>query len=144
MRAASDVVVEMNAFATLVEPLACPNPYWIRSHLRRLGTDEELLVRIRFSPGELARRYGVTLRQMERYFLEAIGTPPKPWLQERRIQMADRLLREGGSVKAVALHLGYSSGSALAEQYRRRFDRSPSRVRRRAAGVRGATGATGE
>lgn len=94
--------------------------------MKTLDTDDGPLLATRFRPGEIARRYGVTGRQLQRYFLQEFGVPPKAWLQNRRMSLASELLARGESVKATARHLGYTSESAFAEAYQRSFGVLPS------------------
>ena len=55
----------------------------------------------------LAKNCGVSLRTLERYFLDEMGKCPKKWLLEQRHQKADEMLTDGLSVKETAGNLGY-------------------------------------
>lgn len=73
---------------------------------RRLATSEETLQ-------ELALREGISLRQLQRLFLEETGVPATTWRRRSRLNAALRSL-EGGSSTVIAAHRArYSSGASL-------------------------------
>lgn len=55
----------------------------------------------------LAKKSGVSVRTLERYFCEKLGRPPKIWLVEERQRQAIKLVIQGLSIKQIATRLGY-------------------------------------
>ncbi|MFT5492571.1 MAG: AraC-like DNA-binding protein [Limisphaerales bacterium] len=79
-----------------------------------------------FRPGTLAELYGVTLRQMERYFQDDFGCSPGEWLQEQRMVAARQLLMESNSVSSVAKKLGFKQVSHFSREFKRYYNVTPS------------------
>ncbi len=81
----------------------------------------------------VAQRQGVTPRYIQRLF-EAEGTTFTEFLRDSRLDLAFRLLKERGAepggVTAVAYDAGFSDLSTFSRAFRRRFDATPSQVRR--------------
>lgn len=79
------------------------------------------------SAESLARRAGMSVRTLNRLFLDELGVSPKQLLTLRRIEEARRLLpRRGASVTEVALSVGYSSLSQFISVFRRVTGELPS------------------
>ncbi|HTN13461.1 MAG TPA: AraC family transcriptional regulator [Sphingomonadaceae bacterium] len=84
----------------------------------------------------LARRMGVSARYVQMLFAE-MGTTPRAFIQNRRLELAARRLeREGGEVTVtdVAYDVGFNDLSSFCRAFRRRFEMSPRNYR---AGGRG-------
>lgn len=79
-----------------------------------------------FRPGRLAELYGVTVRQLERYFQEDFGRSPHEWLQEQRMVAARQLLMECNSVSSVAKQLGFKQISHFSREFKRYYELTPS------------------
>jgi len=93
-------------------------------------TDPELDVH------RLARRMGVSARYVQMLFAE-LGTTPRAFIQNRRLELAaKRLSREGldTTVTDVAYDVGFNDLSSFCRAFRRRFETSPRNYR---AGGRG-------
>jgi len=93
-------------------------------------TDPELDVH------RLAQRMGVSPRYVQMLFAE-MGTTPRAFIQNRRLELAARRLeREGGdvTVTGVAYDVGFNDLSSFCRAFRRRFEMSPRNYR---AGERG-------
>ncbi len=67
----------------------------------------------------------VSVRQLQRYFLDEIGRTPKAWLNEQRMIAARKLLFEGQSVKAVAIQLGFKQASHFCREFKRSYRMTP-------------------
>lgn len=66
-------------------------------------------------------------------FTELVGTSPKQYVTEWRMQLAEDMLREGDATHAViAAELGYQSEAAFSRAFKRITGIPPSAVRRRA------------
>ena len=79
----------------------------------------------------LARRVGVTPRQLERLFDAALGVSPSRYYRDLRLMRARHLLRQTDMpVIDIAMATGFTSGSTLSRRYREHFGVSPSADRR--------------
>jgi AraC-like DNA-binding protein len=67
----------------------------------------------------LARASGVSARQLERRFQDAVGLPPKPFARIVRFQRALRGLRAGVRAADVAAACGFADQAHLAREFRR-------------------------
>ena len=65
-----------------------------------------------------------------RVFRHATGLPPHAWLQQRRLEQARALLRQGCAPLGVALQLGFSDQSHLNRQFKRAYGVAPGEYRR--------------
>lgn len=84
----------------------------------------------------IARRLGITARQLERLFRGHLGTTPGHHYLGLRLERARQLLQQTEmTVAEIAVATGFSSASALSRAYRGRFGRAPraERPARRAA-----------
>lgn len=89
--------LDLEALAALVDAqLAAP---W---------TLERLAAACHLSPQRLRAR-----------FAQALGMPPMAFVRQRRLARAAQLLRQGWSLDAVALHVGYGGASALSVALKR-------------------------
>ncbi len=67
----------------------------------------------------------VSLRQLERLCQRDLCCSPRDWFQRERMTAAARLLNANESVKAVALHLGYTRPANFSRDFKRHFGRTP-------------------
>ena len=78
---------------------------------------------------ELAARFAITPRTMQRLFARHVGASPKQVLQRlRRQQAIDRLNDEPVQLAQLAAALGYFDQAHLARDFRATLGRSPSAV----------------
>jgi len=78
----------------------------------------------------LARRFGVSERQLNRLFVDHVGLPPGRFVRHTRVETAARLLRSTAlPVGAVARQCGFSTAEALRQAFLDRFGLPPSRYR---------------
>jgi AraC-like DNA-binding protein len=79
---------------------------------------------------DLAGRFGLTTRGLQRLFAEHVGTTPKRTLQRFRRQQAVDLLSQdhGSNIARLAAELGYFDQAHLARDLRATLGRSPSMV----------------
>jgi AraC-like DNA-binding protein len=78
----------------------------------------------------VATRAGVSVRNMNRLFLEDLGLTPRQVLIQMRIGRARELLQEGAPVTQVALDCGYRSLSSFITVFRQLTGQVPSEFRR--------------
>lgn len=102
--------------------------------LRRLTEARDLLLAEPARPWtihSLARRVGLNDKKLKRGFRACFGQPVHAFLQEARLSLGRRLLREGGSVTEVSLAVGYANPSHFAQLFRRSFGVTPSAFRQK-------------
>jgi len=86
----------------------------------------------------LARQAGVSRSVLAERFAELVGHPPMQYLALWRMQMAGRLLAEGGNVAEVASAVGYESEAAFSRAFKKLVGQPPGSWRRSAPGRPGA------
>lgn len=64
-----------------------------------------------------------------RVFRRATGLPPHAWLQQRRLEQARALLRDGCAPLSVALQLGFADQSHLTRQFKQVYGVAPGEYR---------------
>ena len=81
--------------------------------------------------GALVTRAGMSRRSLERHFRDRLGTTPRAWLTDQRVQSARSLL-EGTNlgVEEVAEAAGFGSGQALRREFQLALRTAPSAYRR--------------
>jgi AraC-like DNA-binding protein len=75
----------------------------------------------------IARRFGFSVRTLERRFAAETGMTFGQWRRQSRFLRALRLLAEGRAVKAVARDAGYRSASAFVAAFSETFGTTPGR-----------------
>lgn len=89
---------------------------------------------------DLAERFGIGERQLNRLFRQQLGATPKALARMQRIALAKRLLDDTElAVADVALAAGYASVRRFNEECRSVFARSPGELRRLLRRPRGAS-----
>jgi len=78
----------------------------------------------------LARLCGVSRSVLAERFTEMVGQPPMQYLALWRMQLASRLLIDGGSVAAVAAAVGYESEAAFSRAFKKLVGQAPATWRR--------------
>jgi len=82
------------------------------------------------SPSTLARKVGLSTRQLERLFRRYLNRSPKRYYMELRLQKARNLLMQTDmSVINVALACGFASPSHFSKCYRAQYKTTPYRER---------------
>ncbi|WP_317620742.1 AraC family transcriptional regulator [Actinoplanes sp. KI2] len=85
----------------------------------------------RWTVQELSRAAGMSRATFTRRFTSAVGRPPADYLLTHRLGHAARLLRETDApLAAIARRTGYSTESALAGAFRRKYGMAPGAFRR--------------
>jgi AraC-like DNA-binding protein len=75
----------------------------------------------------VARRFGLSVRTLERRFAAETGMTFGQWRRHARFLLALRLLGEGAAVKTVAEDAGYRSASAFVAAFSATFGATPGR-----------------
>jgi AraC-like DNA-binding protein len=73
----------------------------------------------------MAGQCRVSIRQLERFFLETKGKRPHKWLSELRQQRALELLRGDTSVKETANMLGYNHPAHFSRDFKKHYGKPP-------------------
>ncbi|HEY6483499.1 MAG TPA: GlxA family transcriptional regulator [Steroidobacteraceae bacterium] len=111
---------------------------------RRYGIDSPKLVQIialmegaiedPVDVADIAKRVGISARQVERLFRDQIGTSPRAFYLQLRLAKAKTLLRQTLSpVRTVAVECGFVSTSHFCHAYKRVFGLAPTQERQRSA-----------
>jgi len=90
----------------------------MNNRLHRIQNWPELAHEAKCCAATLAKNCGVSLRTLERHFLKEMGKCPKTWLSEQRQQQADKMLKDGLSVKETAANLGYKHSTHFSRDYK--------------------------
>lgn len=82
---------------------------------------------------EIARRVGISLRQLQRLFEQELGSRPRDHYLQLRLARARQLLMETDhDILSIGLASGFTSASSFSRAYRQRYGESPRHCRRRA------------
>jgi AraC-like DNA-binding protein len=81
----------------------------------------------------LARLVGVSRSVLAERFTEVVGQPPMQYLALWRMQLASRLLLDGGAVASVASAVGYESEAAFSRAFKKLVGQAPATYRKGAA-----------
>jgi AraC-like DNA-binding protein len=98
----------------------------MNSKLNHIQNWPELASQTNWSASALAKKCGVSVRTLERHFLEQMGKSPKGWLAEQRQIQAAELLHDGSTVKETAASLGYKHPSHLTNEFKKHWGHCPS------------------
>ncbi|MEP6722870.1 MAG: AraC family transcriptional regulator [Variovorax sp.] len=87
------------------------------------------------APGlaELAALAGLGKYQLLRRFVRVYGVPPHAWLLQRRVEHAQRLIREGHPLSDAASVAGFADQSHMTRVFSRQFGFTPGDWQRAAA-----------
>ena len=78
----------------------------------------------------LARLVGLSRSVLAERFTELVGQPPMQYLALWRMQLASRLLLEGGQVAAVSGAVGYESEAAFSRAFKKLVGQAPATWRK--------------
>lgn len=80
---------------------------------------------------ELAELCNISVRQLTRGFRASRGCSIGDYIEQRRMEVAKRMLMEGERVKTIAFTMGFASPSSFTFAFRRAVGISPSQFRQR-------------
>lgn len=80
----------------------------------------------------LARQAGVSRSVLAERFTDLVGQPPMQYLALWRMQLASKLLADGGPVSTVASAVGYESEAAFSRAFKKLVGQAPSQWRKAA------------
>ncbi len=81
----------------------------------------------------LARLVGLSRSVFAERFMDMVGQPPMQYLALWRMQLASRLLADGGHLSSVADAVGYESEAAFSRAFKKLVGLAPGAWRRRSA-----------
>jgi AraC-like DNA-binding protein len=84
----------------------------------------------------LAHLVGVSRSVLAERFAEMVGEPPMQYLALWRMQLASRLLADGGRVAEVAGQVGYESEAAFSRAFKKLVGEAPATWRRQSGVAR--------
>ena len=91
-----------------------------------------------YNVGRVCKELEISERQFRRVFTDGLGMPPKQWMRQDRMVTARSLLREGRSIKEVAMDLGYATSKVFAREFHGFYEVSPSDFQRKDGSFRGS------
>lgn len=92
--------------------------------LRTPGTDD--------TEGQFAKRAGISIRTLQRYFVEETGLTFTRWRLRARIAASLEYLKQDREIGWIANEVGFETGSGFTRAFRAQMGESPSDYRRRA------------
>jgi AraC-like DNA-binding protein len=98
----------------------------MNAHLHHTQNWDELAYEVNWSASKLAKKCGVSVRTLQRYFIKQLDKTPKAWLTKQRQYKAFDLLRGGKSVKETASQLGYQHQQHFSREFKAYWGCSPS------------------
>jgi AraC-like DNA-binding protein len=89
----------------------------MNTRLNQIQNWSALTEQVGWSAALLAKKCGVSLRTLERHFLEKFGKCPRFWIAEQRRSKAIELRRDGWAIKEIAGTLGYEHASNFSRKF---------------------------
>jgi AraC-like DNA-binding protein len=89
----------------------------MNARLKQIQNWRELAEQAEWSAALLAKKCGVSLRTLERHFLEKFGKCPRCWIGEMQQQRALEHLRSGFNVNETANKVGYGHTSSFCRKF---------------------------
>lgn len=80
--------------------------------------------------GEIAERFFISISTLERYFKKYLSMTPKRYLEDKKLQRACILLKEGYSVLDACLESGFSDYSHFIAIFKRKFKVTPMKYKK--------------
>jgi AraC family transcriptional regulator, exoenzyme S synthesis regulatory protein ExsA len=89
----------------------------------------ELARKANYSTSALSSLRRISVRQLQREFLQEFKESPQKWINELRLRDAQAWLEKGHAVKTVAMLLGYKHSPSFWRAFKGFYGVSPSSVR---------------
>jgi AraC-like DNA-binding protein len=74
----------------------------------------------------LSKELNISTRHLRRCTMQLFGCSPQHWLNEQRLILAERLLKETRLVKIVSSDLGFKQVSHFSREFKLRYGLSPT------------------
>lgn len=102
-----------------------------RDCTRQIHDFVELHIAERYTTLELAERFGISPTAMKQCFRAMYGAPIYTYFRTYRLQIAERLLRDGGlSVAEIAARIGYANPNKFTTAFRTEYGMTPTAYKR--------------
>ncbi len=105
-------------------------PYAVSPELTAILQDAEKTLQERLTAEQVARRFNLTTRTLERRCASELGIGFGEWRRRRRFTLALDALGTGQTIQQIAFALGYRSPSAFIGMFRRLCGHTPEVYRR--------------
>jgi AraC-like DNA-binding protein len=93
--------------------------------LQKIQNWEALASEADYEPGKMAALCPISLRQLERYFLLQFQQSPRRWVRQLRCRLAQQLVAQGYSTKAIAADLNFGSESHFCHEFKKVYGVPP-------------------
>jgi transcriptional regulator GlxA family with amidase domain len=97
----------------------------LRKEYRRIENWEELAERAQFRPSVMADICLISLRQLERFFMQKYNKSPVKWVRELRCRLAREHISKGFANKQVVDLCHFGNESHLCHEFQRVYGASP-------------------
>jgi AraC family transcriptional activator FtrA len=100
----------------------------MNKHLQQIQNWPERAQAANWCADTLAKNCGISLRTLERHFLENMGKTPKKWISEQRQFHAVKVLKECSCIKETASNLGYKHTHHFSRDFKAHWGYCPAEV----------------
>ncbi len=100
----------------------------MNTKLNNIQNWPELAREVKWSASALAKKCGVSLRTLERYFLEEKRKTPSTWLAEQRQLDAVEVLKKSACLKEVSSNLGYKHTHHFSRDFKAYWGYCPTQI----------------
>ena len=97
----------------------------MNSRLLRIQDWERLAREAKFRPALMADLCPISLRQLERFFVEQFHETPRRWTRALRCRLARQLISDGWSIDAVVAELHFGNASQLCHDFKKLYGITP-------------------
>jgi AraC-like DNA-binding protein len=98
----------------------------VNSRLNQIQNRPELAGRAGYSASKLAKNCGVSLRTLQRFFIQTMGRNPKVWLAEQRQLDAVEELQKCSCLKEASSNLGYKHAHHFSRDFKQYWGYCPT------------------
>ncbi|HYG34416.1 MAG TPA: helix-turn-helix transcriptional regulator [Clostridia bacterium] len=98
------------------------------SRLRDVSDWAERAKATKYNVGKLAENCGVSVSQLQRFFLQTVKMSPREWLKQLRLMEALSELKLGRSVKEVSFNARFKHVAHFSREFKVFHGAAPSQV----------------
>ena len=99
------------------------------SRLQLITNWAEVAERAHYRPQNMAKLCGVSVRELERFFIERTSKSPHHWLSDLRQMKALQMIAAGKSIKEISIDLHYSCPAHFSRAFKHLHGVSPTGFR---------------